>query len=692
MNSGKFFKIGILIASLHFLPQASHGDNFFLAPGGNDLDPGSQSSPFATLERARAAARQSKNATVILAPGSYWLTNTFALDERDSGSIYRGQNARITGNVDVPAGAVKTVTDPATLDRLLPAVRGKVLEIDLRALGITNFGEIGPRGFRRPYISAPLELFVDDQPLKLARWPNSGQPGVPIGLVKDKGSVPRNGEKPTRGGTFMLETDRPARWNQSDDVWITGFFFFGYADDTVKVKSLDLDKKTLTTLQPHMYGFTNGQPWNTWVALNLLEEIDEPGEFVADKRSGKLFFLPPTGKDIAKCRLEVSVVQDPLIAIEGATNVVFDGINIEGARGIGVYIERGAGNQIKNATLRNLGMVAVCMGRGIAPDPDDRHNFTGMPLSRAIGSWHEHLYDNPLYDRMAGTGHSVINCEIYNIGAGAISMGGGDRAELTSGGNYVENCDIHDFNRWDRTYKAAVNIDGVGNCIRHCLIHNCPGSAIYLHGNDHLIEYNEIHHAMMEGDDHGAFYMGRDPTERGNIIRYNYWHDIAPTNNTYCLYFDDSGGDGSLVYGNIFRQAGYFATVNINNGSDIVMTNNVFINCRQPIRMGVGGGMWRTKDGRFERLLKMVNYDQPPWNNRYAELLGYLAARPQMPRGNLFAGNLLVKTKPPKADGVTFENNPSVKADSTMFYRGIAGFMPVPFDRIGIQKTETIPK
>jgi len=692
MNTGKTLTLGFLAAWLQFSPPASHGENFFLAPDGNDLNPGSEASPFATLERARAAARQSQDATVILAPGSYRLTNTFALDEHDSGTTYRGQNARITGSVDIPAGAVKTVTDPATLDRLLPAVRGKVLEIDLRALGITNFGEIGPRGFRRPYIPAPLELFVDDQPLMLARWPNPGQPGVPISRVLDKGSVTRNGEKPTRGGTFALETDRPARWRQSDDVWITGFFYFGYADDTVKVKSLDLQKKTLTTLQPHMYGFTNGQPWNTWVALNLLEEIDEPGEFVADKHSGKLFFLPPAGKDIAKCRLEVSVVKDPLIAIEGATNVVFDGISIECSRGMGVYIERGAKNQIKNATLRNLGMVAVCIGRGIAADPDDRHSFTGLPVSRAIGSWHEHLYENPLYDRLAGTGQGVVNCTIYNIGAGAISMGGGDRANLTAGGNYVENCEIHDFNRWDRTYKAAVNIDGVGNRIRHCLIYNCPGSAIYLHGNDQLIEFNEVHHAMMEGDDHGAFYMGRDPTERGNIIRYNYWHDIAPTNNTYCLYFDDSGGDGSLVYGNIFQRAGYFATININNGSDIVMTNNVFINCRKPVRMGVGGGMWRTKDGRFEHLLKTVNYGQPPWSSRYPELLQYLAARPQMPRGNLFAENLLVKTQPPKADSVTLKNNRPVDADPTMKYSAIPGFMPIPFDQMGIQNTVTIPK
>ena len=83
-----------------------------------------------------------------------------------------------------------------------------------------------------------------------------------------------------------------------------------------------------------------------------------------------------------------------------------------------------------------------------------------------------------------------------------------------------------------------------------------PALALYLHGNDHVIEYNEVTRVMLEGDDMGAFYMGRDPTERGNIIRYNYWHHLAPAHMTWCLYFDDSGGDSTKIYGNIFLKAG----------------------------------------------------------------------------------------------------------------------------------------
>ena len=531
-----------LAALLPILASSALAGDFHVAPNGNDANPGNAAQPFASLEKARDAARLAKGSTVILAAGTYRLTKTFDLDARDSGTTFRAApdaEVRLSGSLAVPASAITPVSDPAVLDRLLPEVRGKVLEIAIPNLKPGDFGEIGPRGFRRPYIPAPLEVFIDDQALAISRWPNPGEPGEPIGKVLDRGSITRNGEKPARGGTFHFQSDRPQRWAKADDVWITGYFENGYADNTVKVKSFDLARKTLTTVQPHMYGFSSGKPWNRWTALNLLEEIDLPGEYAIDRAAGKVYFLLPAGKDPAQCRIEVSRLSVPMIAIEGASGVVIDGITVENSRGMGVYLERGANNRIQNCTLRNLGMVAICIGKGVAADPDYRHAFTGKPVSRELGSWHEHIYDNPAFDREAGTGHGVVNCHIHDIGAGAISLGGGDRLKLVSAGNFVENCDIHHFNRWDRTYKGGVNLDGVGNRVAHCRIHEAPALALYLHGNEHVIEYNEITRVMLEGDDMGAFYMGRDPTERGNIIRYNYWHNLAPAHMTWCLYFDD---------------------------------------------------------------------------------------------------------------------------------------------------------
>ena len=184
--------------------------DYHVAPTGSDANPGTADQPFATLEKARDAARTVKGAKVILAPGSYRRTKPFELDSRDSGTIYQGQpGARIVGSVAIPPARVKPVTDPAILDRLVPEVRGQVLEVDLTALGISDFGDIGPRGFRRPYIPAPLELFIDDEPLSMARWPNPGQPGIPIGKVLDKGPVTRNGESPAAAASLSSTPTGP---------------------------------------------------------------------------------------------------------------------------------------------------------------------------------------------------------------------------------------------------------------------------------------------------------------------------------------------------------------------------------------------------------------------------------------------------------------------------------------------------
>ena len=51
--------------------------------------------------------------------------------------------------------------------------------------------------------------------------------------------------------------------------------------------------------------------------------------------------------------------------------------------------------------------------------------------------------------------------------------------------------------------------------------------AIVFGGNEHLIEFNEIHDVCHESNDAGAIYGGRDWTMRGTVIRYNYFHDIS---------------------------------------------------------------------------------------------------------------------------------------------------------------------
>ncbi len=142
--------------------------------------------PFATLERARDRIREIKAAAglpaggivVEIAGGAYERTASFELSAVDSGApdspiIYRG---RPGNEVRLLGGRVITgwqpVTDPAVLPRLDESARGNVWQADLKALGITDFGEMQAGqswGASKP----GLEVFFRDEPMTLSRWPRS---------------------------------------------------------------------------------------------------------------------------------------------------------------------------------------------------------------------------------------------------------------------------------------------------------------------------------------------------------------------------------------------------------------------------------------------------------------------------------------------------------------------------------------
>ena len=78
-----------------------------------------------------------------------------------------------------------------------------------------------------------------------------------------------------------------------------------------------------------------GADWRRWYALNLLEELDLPGEYVIDKENEKMYvYLPADTRT-----LHVSVMNDPLIAIENCQNVTLSKLTFEYGRSIGIYLE-----------------------------------------------------------------------------------------------------------------------------------------------------------------------------------------------------------------------------------------------------------------------------------------------------------------------------------------------------------------
>ncbi|MGK0389300.1 MAG: hypothetical protein ACI94Y_002040 [Maribacter sp.] len=211
---------------------------------------------------------------------------------------------------------------------------------------------------------------------------------------------------------------------------------------------------------------------------------------------------------------------------------------------------------------------------------------------------------------------------------------------LEEGNNKIINCEIHDFNRIEKSYRPAVKIEGVGNMISHCKIYNGINQAILLKGNNHIIEYNNIHDVCLNMDDAGALYYGRNPSERGHIVRHNYFHHIGNENEyqTSAIYHDD-GACGMEVYENIFLKAGSIG-IFMGRGSDNYYHNDLFLDCLVGIHIDDRLNNWGAK---FIPIIKTrledIKYDKPPYSTQYPSLANYWNDTPTLPKRNTFENN-----------------------------------------------------
>ncbi|HDY89908.1 MAG TPA: right-handed parallel beta-helix repeat-containing protein, partial [bacterium] len=551
-----------------------------------------------------------KGITVYIREGFYPFTETFKLTEDDSGTesapiiwrSYPGEEVHFIG------GKVLTrfepVNDPAILKRIDTVYHDKILQTDLRAQGITDYGEIFPGNKR-------AELYFKNKYMALARYPNEGWmtvSEVPLtpGTIFKGDPRTEKADGSTRGqhsGKLRVDDDRLTKWDESsyEEMWMFGYWFWDWSEKYSKVDKIDKTKKEVYIKEPfHFYGYRKGQ---RFYFLNILEELDAPGEYYIDRRNGKLYFWPP--EPIREGDVTFPVLQELMVSLEGTSYTTIRGIIFECSRTSAVKIEGGTHNVFAGCIVRNIGEDAV-----IIKD---------------------------------GTENGIVSCDIYEVSAAGATIHGGDRKTLTPANNYGINNHVHHYSQVFRTYRSAISLSGVGNRIANNYIHDAPHEGVRFHGNEHVMEFNEIHHVAMETGDVPAIGSDVDWTYRGNIIRHNYFHHIHGPGHLGCMtiYLDLPVG-GTWIYGNIIYDADWgFYT---NSGRDITIENNIFIKCNPAMGFGTwgdpkmfqSGGDWRI----YERLMEM-NYKEPPYSTRYPELLKiFKDGDPSIPHGNLITKNI----------------------------------------------------
>ena len=710
-----------------------------VSTAGKDSNPGTRALPLRTLTGARDALRaihtqgfgRGERDTVLIRGGVYRLDSTFVLESRDGGSrpfpvhytAAPGEQVRIIGGMDLPRSLFRPATDPAALNRMPASARAHVLACDLNEAGVRSFGNHRQAGHGHAVEPAPLELYCNGSVLPLAHYPDSG--AITIGEVIDPGSVPRIGDYVNiRGGTFVYTDQRHAAWAGADDVWLQGFFKWGFADDKIRVLSTDTERQRVTLATPHMYGVGNGEPFNQYVALNLLEELTMPGEWYLDRATGMLYVWPPSGQtDLA---FSVSVLEAPLIAFDRVSDILLEGCTVELGRGMGISVEGGERVTIGGCTIRNVGTCGIVFGQGARQTfphltADD---YDGVPAARTLGAFQMHYYKYTTWDRQCGSGHHVLSCDVYNTGAGGITIGGGSKKDLVPSGSSVENCRVHKYNRHYKAQWAGINVDGCGVLIAHNEIFDADLQAIFVRGNDHVFEYNNIHHVALNSNDASAWYLGRDPSDQGNIVRNNFFHHVGRPDRKWMMgvYCDDATCNVSVT-GNVFYKVASYGTVYSNGGHDIVVRDNIFIEGYGPVFQLKS--MWYDF-GRFEipyffgpkgvyrrRLTRDLDITRPPYSTHYPLLKDWFDLMPDSvtyvgmrPRRNVFERNLVVNYEETyrlvgEYAQCDFRDNFVVRGDPGFMdmqamdfrldgdapvFKAIPGFQAPPFASMGLYK------
>lgn len=652
--------------------------------------------------RALSASERARGVEVVLAPGRYSLGQPLELDARDGGTeaapiVWRSAG---DGPVILSAGtqllpsAFAPVTNAAVLARMDSSARTRVLVADLSACGLAFWKPL-TREVRQP---TPVpELFFNGVRMTLAQWPNGGD-WTTIGTFVDKGTQDNDGSvgqglgqkrdrkpEPPRGATFGFAGDRPARWTKAPEVWLHGFWCFDWYDTVIPVANINTMSNTITFAAKHTYGVRQGNPSpRRWKAVHLLEELDVPGEYYVDPIGKRLYFWPPQSIESAT-RIAIVGTWRNLVKIDGAKNLELRGLQFEECFAEALQIKK----------CRNVS-VAQCVFR----------NIRGKAIFAEQCS-----------------GCRVTACDVSETGTGGISLDGGDRKTLEPGRNVIEDTCIRNFSVHCLTYASGVHVGGVGNVVRHCELSGAPHMAVGLSGNDNVFEYSVISNVCMCSDDAAAFYKGRNPSCRGNVLRYNFWSEIGSPrgHGNAAVYFDDGDG-GDLVYGNVFYRCGEpgfggFGTVFSHGGHSNLVQNCIFVQCKRPL----GSAPWTQK--RWEdflrspleqtRLLKEVCVTSAVWTAHYPELKDLFTPEPDEARWNAAFDNAFVEcplelpgrrpgtTMPGILKGRWFTNetdvvfaadpgfvdaqakNFALRPDADL-YKKIPTFKPIPFEKIGL--------
>jgi len=542
MDSRRLFGITIPVLVIFGVATTAFPAEYFVAPHGDDANPGTEEHPFRTLTKAQRAVRgvggsAPGDIVVNLAAGCYRLSEPLLFTEADSGRrgakvIYRSKEgpgkARLLGSM--PLAGWREHRD-----------------------GIWKIGL--PQGMRFH------TLYENGRRAWKARFPNhEHQPDFPTArgryLVTEDGTPKRyskTGEKPPEGPGWLRYPADEAIPLPSGQKALLLIFTGGKCDwmrHVYPVKSIDPNTRKLV-FRARSLPFGVGRGARFFLEDDLAF-LDAPGEFFLDEASSTLYYRPrapghPDTLGIAAPRVTRLVQIQGKSRDQCAEHLCFEGLSFEETDGFpkgwwGTGYGRDDGALLWMSNTRKV-------------EVRDCHlNNSGRNGLMMIGHNQENLVSGCHIEHTGVNGVTLCNRFAAPDGQGPTQ----DRCEH----NRVHNCRIHNVGEI-HTYAACVNLFNVShNEIRHCELHDSVRYAVTLRGNTGRqygppvwtpmpgTKGNHIHHLRVErcgqdGGDMGALHCANLNNPDGGCV--NIFEQITVTDTRAVASVKDHAADGIFL-------------------------------------------------------------------------------------------------------------------------------------------------
>lgn len=532
-------KFRVLIAALALFATARLGADtarvYHVAPAprGDDAHDGSAAAPFATIDRARRAARadldtreQAGDIVVEIAAGTYELPAAIRFSPEDSGRNGHDVVYRAAPDAEVILSGGRRVTG-------------------WQREGASGFSaEVGRETDFR-------QLWIDGRRAIRARTPNEGQMFKLAGEKQPDGfDLPR--------GVFSGVTVRPNEVEVSVLIaWMHKRLRIARVDDDSRpdfVRAVIAEPEwDAVTKQPQGDRVYLGRSY--WLE-NAPEFLDAPGEFFLDRARGVVRYLPRDGEDVPHAEIVRPEIES-LVVLDGRIDAAVQHLRFEGL----TFAYTGWTRPNRAGFVDVQANSLVPADPAAAADGQYRHNQRKDRVPAAFQAFTaDHIVIRSCrFARLGGTGvmfthggndNVIEGSSFFGLAAGGIEIGE-DAARPTSPRFFPRR------NRIANNFLAHIGEDYFGSV-----------AILSYYTDASIIAHNEIVNVPYTAISHG-WGWGAPPApgdSRGNVITHNLVRN-------YMRRLDDGGG----IY-----------TTDALPGSEIA--RNVVEHMRPPDRQTKAGG------------------------------------------------------------------------------------------------------